>query len=442
MELSSLFPLSIQIEAIGNNWRARLPEHEIKASRNFQTILVGSLSPFGLESWFSQQTEKAHILSPADDYLMSPDSQGLDRPFGFTSGAAPLVTGALAGFEWAAGYHPTIYESRILLKETALPTLSMIQNLGNNQRAQKEEGAFSEEGPGLLNAYKLGAVGHRLREKCLGPQENGDPFCFSREIRNPETYHFPLFGPLEESYLMEDLSLTFPKLSSCRLFSSRKELAKSPEGESLSVFPSLQGESMESLQAQEGRRGFRKERVSSSPIFYNYSYGNPTSLEKWSEEDLICEKKAEVFSRLRRAVLLSSNRRDLTELLACVYEQAGFVQNAQGLTRIAMAMQIKDADLDSLRREFETALMNKRGMFWKRDAIRFGAEASNGHIMKTLSLLLNLYSYRDRLPELHSFLVELAQNKAVQSEKRIAKLVQKTISEIEDSQQTNLISRP
>ena len=109
-----------------------------------------------------------------------------------TSGAAPLVTGSLAGFEWLSGYHPTAEETKILLERTALPTLNSHENPQTN-------------GVGLLNAYKLGMVGKRLKEKC----QNKDPSCFQEEINNEENYHFDV-----DQSLQGELTRVFPSCAS------------------------------------------------------------------------------------------------------------------------------------------------------------------------------------------------------------------------------------
>ena len=61
-------------------------------------------------------------MAPGDYYLTSVDGDGNYRQFGGTSGATPLVTGSLAGFEWLSGYHPTAEEAKILLEKTAILT--------------------------------------------------------------------------------------------------------------------------------------------------------------------------------------------------------------------------------------------------------------------------------------------------------------------------------
>ena len=129
-----------------------------------------------------------HILAPSDDYILSADNQGVLRQFGGTSGAAPLVTGSLAGFEWISGYHPTAKEAKILLEKTAVP---------------HSPPPAGKSGKGVLNSYKLGMTAKRLKKLC-----GSDSQCFKQKIRDPDTYKFP-----EDRKLPEILDKVFPKCS-------------------------------------------------------------------------------------------------------------------------------------------------------------------------------------------------------------------------------------
>ena len=188
----SLSPPAIVVVASGNDFPRPVSDIESKASRNFNTVLVGSLSPDGFVSDFSQSEEEVHILAPSDAYITSAKEDGSYSIFGGTSGAAPLVMGSLAGFEWLSDYHPTAEEAKLLLERTALPTLNSHENPQTN-------------GVGLLNAYKLGMVGKRLKEKC----QNKDPSCFQEEINNEENYHFDV-----DQNLQGELTRVFPSCAS------------------------------------------------------------------------------------------------------------------------------------------------------------------------------------------------------------------------------------
>ena len=161
-----------------------------KASKKFDAILVGSFSPKGFASDFSNSGEEVHIMAPSDRWISSAGNNGEYRRFSGTSGATPLVTGSLAGFEWLSGYHPTSKEAKVLLEKTAFPTLHSHEKPKIN-------------GVGLLNAYKLGEVGKRLKKKCENRKS-----CFKKEILNEENYRFDLDKSLEK-----DLSKVFPSCS-------------------------------------------------------------------------------------------------------------------------------------------------------------------------------------------------------------------------------------
>ena len=126
-----------------------------------------------LRVFFSQEHEEVHILAPSDSWrlITSSDENGTLRRFGGTSGAVPLVTGSLAGFEWLSGYHPTAKEVKLLLEQTAIPTLS--------SNVEPRLNGF-----GMVNAYKLGMVGKRLKEIC-----GTDVSCFKDRIQKRGDLH-------------------------------------------------------------------------------------------------------------------------------------------------------------------------------------------------------------------------------------------------------------
>ena len=178
----------VVVVAAGNDFPDGLDDMKEQASRNFDVILVGSFSPKGFVSWFSQSGREVSVLAPSDEWITSASKNGEYQKFGGTSGAAPLVTGSLAGFEWLSGYHPTAQEAKILLEKTALPTLHSHEKPRTN-------------GTGLLNSYKLGEVAKRLKKKCGGKSVA----CFKKEIRKDENYQFS-----EDKGLKKELSKVFP----------------------------------------------------------------------------------------------------------------------------------------------------------------------------------------------------------------------------------------
>ena len=127
-------------------------------------------------------------MAPSDYYITSADEGGNYKQFSGTSGATPLVTGSLAGFEWLSGYHPTAEEAKILLEKTAILT-------------QHSHDKPRRNGVGMLNAYKLGMVGKRLKEKC-----GDDIYCFKNMIRKDSTYKFP-----EDKDLSQAVEQAFPE---------------------------------------------------------------------------------------------------------------------------------------------------------------------------------------------------------------------------------------
>ena len=192
--MSRMCPPSILVQAAGNDYMEGSPSLypiESKFSKNFDSIIVGSLSPHGVVSEYSQEGEEVHILAPSDYYITSADNDGKYEKFSGTSGAAPLVTGSLAGFEWLSGYHPTAKEAKLLLEKTAIPTIhSVFEDPKKN-------------GKGMLNAYKLGRVAQRLKDKC-----NDNHQCFTDEIKNPENYQFSV-----SQSVLDNVRSAFPKCS-------------------------------------------------------------------------------------------------------------------------------------------------------------------------------------------------------------------------------------
>lgn len=143
-----LSPSSIVVTGSGNDFPERIGNMKSKASKNFDAIIVGSFSPSGFVSDFSVSGKEVHIMAPSDNWISSADKDGKYKKFRGTSGATPLVTGSLAGFEWLSGYHPTSKQAKILLEKTSLPTLH------SHEKPQLN-------GKGLVNAYRLEEVGKR-----------------------------------------------------------------------------------------------------------------------------------------------------------------------------------------------------------------------------------------------------------------------------------------
>ena len=253
---SSISPPAVWIVASGNMYKyfgdhKNIDSVDRALSEKLDVILVGSLSPDGLVSNFSQEGEELHILAPSDKYIVSRPRRWYEQ-FGGTSGAAPLVTGSLSGFEWLSGYHPDSEESKMLLEKTAIPTI----------HSQYEKPR--KNGVGLLNAYKLGQVAKRLKKKC-----GTDKACFKEALRADATYQFPI-----DDVLFKELSFIFPNCG-------------------------LEGADSQSNIAS-------------------------------------CEDKERVFNRLRKAAFLNPSKKELWQILSCIYASNGFTENALGLRMIGV----------------------------------------------------------------------------------------------------------
>ena len=195
----SLSPPVVIVTAAGNSagyppshprYRALIDPNKERGSKEFDAILVGSVDPYADRSFFSQKGKEVAIVAPSDYTISSADKNGNYKRFGGTSGATPLVTGGLAGFSWLSGFQPTGEEAKILLEKTAIPTRLSNENPQMN-------------GPGMLNAYKLGMVGKRLKELC-----GTDVYCFKNKIHEEATYEFP-----EDTTVFELADLAFPECS-------------------------------------------------------------------------------------------------------------------------------------------------------------------------------------------------------------------------------------
>ena len=282
----SLSHFSVAVISSGNGYLEPHPKRRpilVQASKKFSVVVTGSLSPMGLVSGFSEPREEVDILAPSDSHLASADFDGNYKKFGGTSGAAPLVTGSLAGFEWLSGYHPTGEEARLLLKNTAIPTVNIYDNPRRN-------------GAGALNAYKLGATAKRLRQRC-----GSRPACFQEKIQQEESYIFDL----DEEALKKDLSQAFPLCS----------LISNPAYKRLLETADLLGSASGSVGRKE-----------------------------------TCEKKGRALKKLRQAVLLSPEKKELWRFLSCVYFMGGFAINGAAFQIIAAFLDSKEKGLKTMDR--------------------------------------------------------------------------------------------
>lgn len=122
------------VQAAGNDF----PDFDSLERAMPDVIEVGSLGPDGLVSIFSAEFPEVAVLAPMD-------SGSLSAPnivFSGTSGAAPLVSGALANvLDILPALGPDA--GKVLLARTAVPTFAQTQ------------GHSTKNGAGMLNAYRL-----------------------------------------------------------------------------------------------------------------------------------------------------------------------------------------------------------------------------------------------------------------------------------------------
>lgn len=156
----------IWVMAAGNEHPQKIVEYE----RLAPVISVGSYSPRGLQTLYSQESDQLDILAPADDYQASLDGFGKEVLFGATSGATPLVSGSIAN---AKALIPTLTRAEIetIMKKTAVKSLHSLYSKENKA--------------GLFNAYKMFRVVKRLKDLCVRNSQ-----CLQREIADPKNYTF------------------------------------------------------------------------------------------------------------------------------------------------------------------------------------------------------------------------------------------------------------
>ena len=329
-KLSSSTSNTVVVVSSGNDFPDKLEDIQVKASKNYNVVLVGSFSPKGFVSEFSQSGKELHILAPSDDWITSAGQSGEYRKFGGSSGAAPLITGSLAGFEWLSGYHPTAKEAKILLEKTALPTLHSHEKPRIN-------------GAGLLNAYKLGEVAKRLKEKC----EVKSISCFKQEILKDENYRFS-----EDRGLKGDIGRVFPSCSGGEKSGVLSELSSCEEKGELfkrlrkMVLLSPKREYLESLSCIYKEAGFSQ---------------NAESLDKLS---MALGTEEEVRAKLRAMVLkegpISSDSLRLMLGMGGFEEEFKLFENERA---IGMVSGIGEAGLSLLEKPLKLARRNcKRGL--------------------------------------------------------------------------------
>ena len=181
---------STLIAAAGNE-NSPVPAIRNQLAKNNRLLLVSSLDPDGYPSKFTNFGETVTIAAPADFSLRSYNFKGDQTDFGGTSGATPLVTGALGGFSLLSGYPLNTWEAKFLLQKTSIPL----------PWTPKEHLV----GVGMLNAYKISRVALALKERCHTSPEHNE--CISDALRSENTYQFER----ESTKLMSSATKFFPE---------------------------------------------------------------------------------------------------------------------------------------------------------------------------------------------------------------------------------------
>ncbi len=139
---------TIFVYSVGNSFPATVDSIIHKSGKKM--IVVGSLDPSGFVSKFSQSHQHVVVLAPSDNFITTRrGADGAFKKFGGTSGAAPLVSGAIADLRSILP-DLTRDEVAIIIAKTATRTsINIVSNLN---------------GAGTLNQYKMLRVGQRLSE--------------------------------------------------------------------------------------------------------------------------------------------------------------------------------------------------------------------------------------------------------------------------------------
>ena len=164
---NKLFTKTIFVFSVGNSF----PKQAEAAIKEFgeKMIVMGSLDPSGFVSKFSQSHQHVVVLAPSDNFITTRrGADGTFKKFGGTSGAAPLVSGAIADLRSILP-DLTRDEVAIIIAKTATRTsINIVSNLN---------------GAGTLNQYKMLRVGQRL-------SENGWPHNRENLIADEKMYDF------------------------------------------------------------------------------------------------------------------------------------------------------------------------------------------------------------------------------------------------------------
>ena len=262
----------------------------VQNSQSANAIIVGSLAPNGDKSNFSQEHPEVHIMAPADNSISSVNSAGEVVRFGGTSASTPLVTGALSAFNWMSGYHPTPEEAKILLQMTAIP------HKYSNSKPRKN-------GFGMLNAYKMGMMGKKLKERCGKLKK-----CMQLAIRDSKTYELNQTG-FEKGATFED-------------FSSYMVDLKHEFSNKTSIF--------------EPDKTLLKDLKTTFPECSQSVCAHP------EQTFIFCSKKREVFNRLRKQAFLMPTSPEVWRYLSCIYGGLGLKDTSELMSNSYVALTQQD----------------------------------------------------------------------------------------------------
>ena len=192
--VASMSVQGVTLVTAAQNSPRLIPSGKREASFNKTALVVASLTPDGSPSEFTSYGEGVTISAPSDNSIRSYDYSGEAVSFGGTSGAAPLVTGVLGGFSLISKYHLSTYQADLLLRKTAIP----LPNLPRKHLM----------GEGVLNAYKVGMVALRIKERCKSyTTKTRRNRCLFDSLENDETYRFDETG----AGLFEEAMNSFPE---------------------------------------------------------------------------------------------------------------------------------------------------------------------------------------------------------------------------------------
>ena len=163
---NELLSKTVFVYAIGNEFPSEV--EDITPELGKKMIVVGSLDPSGFVSEFSQSHENVAVLAPSDDFIMSRGANGALSKFGGTSGAAPLVSGAIA-------------DLRSILSDLTRDEVATI--ITKTATATSINTVSKHNGNGTLNQYKMLRVGQRMLE-------NGWPHNKANLLADENMYDF------------------------------------------------------------------------------------------------------------------------------------------------------------------------------------------------------------------------------------------------------------